>query len=285
MSKLRTFLILGRASNLPTVWSNCLAGWLLGGGGNDWSKFAVFCLGATLLYVGGMFLNDAFDVEFDRRHRRERPIPSGEILLKEVWIWGFIWLFLGVLGLVWMGKATAILAILLAGCIVAYDAIHKFTILAPFVMAACRFLLYLTAASIAYVGITGLVVWSAVALAAYIVGLSYIARTESAPGPLRYWPCIFLAIPVALALLVNDGRFRQTGCLYAAMMVIWVASSLRFIFAPRLSKNIGAAVSGLLAGIVFVDLLAVCPISTDVMGSFIILFLLAQFFQRRIPAT
>src|SRR5213594_1545943 len=30
----RTLLILGRASNVPTVWSNCLAGWLLGGGGS-----------------------------------------------------------------------------------------------------------------------------------------------------------------------------------------------------------------------------------------------------------
>ena len=32
-SNLRTLLVLGRASNLPTVWSNCFAGWLLGGGG------------------------------------------------------------------------------------------------------------------------------------------------------------------------------------------------------------------------------------------------------------
>ena len=28
-SQLRTLLILGRVSNLPTVWSNCLAGWWL----------------------------------------------------------------------------------------------------------------------------------------------------------------------------------------------------------------------------------------------------------------
>ena len=28
MASFRTFLTLGRVSNLPTVWSNCLAGWL-----------------------------------------------------------------------------------------------------------------------------------------------------------------------------------------------------------------------------------------------------------------
>src|SRR5213075_1303788 len=83
MSFLRTFLILGRVSNLPTVWSNCLAGWWLGGGGNSGMLPFLFA-GVTLLYLGGMFLNDAFDVEFDRQHREERPIPSGRISLATV---------------------------------------------------------------------------------------------------------------------------------------------------------------------------------------------------------
>ena len=61
---LRTLLVLGRASNLPTVWSNCLAGWILGGGGPH-KRLLALCGGATLLYVGGMFLNDAFDAQFD----------------------------------------------------------------------------------------------------------------------------------------------------------------------------------------------------------------------------
>ena len=74
MPRLRTLLILGRVSNLPTVWSNCLAGWWLGGGGNT-GKLPFLFAGTTLLYIGGMYLNDAFDVEFDRQHRKERPIP------------------------------------------------------------------------------------------------------------------------------------------------------------------------------------------------------------------
>src|SRR5881392_1903166 len=64
----RTLLVLGRVSNLPTVWSNCLAGWLLGGGGR-WALLAWACVGTSLLYVAGMFLNDAFDFNFDRQHR------------------------------------------------------------------------------------------------------------------------------------------------------------------------------------------------------------------------
>ena len=62
---LRILLILGRASNLPTVWSNCLAGWLLGGGGSL-RRLGWLCVGATWLYVGGMYLNDAFDAQFDQ---------------------------------------------------------------------------------------------------------------------------------------------------------------------------------------------------------------------------
>ena len=80
-NRLRTLLVLGRVSNLPTVWSNCLAAWLLGGGGAT-KDFLFIQLGASLLYLGGMFLNDAFDAEFDRQHRPERPIPSGLIMIE-----------------------------------------------------------------------------------------------------------------------------------------------------------------------------------------------------------
>src|SRR4029079_14896918 len=88
-SKLRTLLVLGRVSTLPTVWSNCLAGWWLGGGGK-WSLLAWTCVGTSLLYVAGMFLNDAFDANFDRQHRSSRPIPSGAISLNEVWVWALV---------------------------------------------------------------------------------------------------------------------------------------------------------------------------------------------------
>src|SRR6266513_3001707 len=105
---LRTFLVLGRASNLPTVWSNCLAGWLLGGGGT-FRRFVLLCAGSTFLYLGGMYLNDAFDAQFDQQHRRERPIPSGLVGQEDVWRWGVGLLVLGFLALLFFGKTTLIL--------------------------------------------------------------------------------------------------------------------------------------------------------------------------------
>ena len=93
---LHTLLILGRVSNLPTVWSNCLAGWWLSGGGNFW-KLPFLLSGMSALYTGGMFLNDAFDADFDRQRRTSRPIPSGTISADTVWLLGWAWLALGIL--------------------------------------------------------------------------------------------------------------------------------------------------------------------------------------------
>ena len=73
---LRALLVLSRVSHLPTVWSNCLAGWWLGGGGN-FAKLPLLFLGVSALYTGGMFLNDAFDADFDRQRRNNvqyRPV-------------------------------------------------------------------------------------------------------------------------------------------------------------------------------------------------------------------
>ena len=36
---------------------------------------------STLLYAGGVALNDVYDVDIDRQERPERPIPSGRISL------------------------------------------------------------------------------------------------------------------------------------------------------------------------------------------------------------
>src|ERR1700733_832512 len=96
LTRLRTLLTLGRISNLPTVWSNCLAGWWLSGGGNVW-KLPLLFFGVSALYTGGMFLNDAFDEEFDRQRRPERPIPSGEISARAVWTFGWALLAIGIL--------------------------------------------------------------------------------------------------------------------------------------------------------------------------------------------
>ncbi|HZO86303.1 MAG TPA: UbiA family prenyltransferase [Verrucomicrobiae bacterium] len=280
---LRTLLVLGRVSNLPTVWSNCLAGWILAGGGSP-SRLGWLCLGGTLLYIAGMYFNDAFDSTFDRQHRPERPIPSGAIGVTAVWQWGLLFLFGGLACLIPLGKGPAVLAVLLAATILLYDAVHKIFAFSPVIMAACRFLLVLLAASVGANGITGLTVWTAIVLAAYVIGLSFIAQKESTHIALRLWPVLFLLAPLLLAGIINTERFQKTGFLLALVLIGWLLRSLYFAFWAA-HRNVGRCVSSLLAGIVLVDLLAVGPgawWSVVIFGSF---FLLALVFQQFVPAT
>jgi 4-hydroxybenzoate polyprenyltransferase len=281
-SRFRTLLVLGRVSNLPTVWSNCLAAWLLGGGGR-WGRFAVLCAGASLLYTAGMFLNDAFDADFDRRYRAERPIPSGQISARAVWGMACAGLVAGWLSILGLGLNAALFAAVLTACIVVYDAIHKRAALAPLLMAACRFLLYLVAASTAQCGATQPLVWRAVALAAYITGLSYLARGESGPAPAKVWPILLLLVPIILAVAANPGGDAvQWGSV--AVMAVWILWCLRGGFLrPR--RPLTSAVSGLLAGIVLVDWLAAAAGGQGSVVVFVGLFLLALVSQRIAPAT
>ena len=110
MSFLRALLILCRVPGLVTIWSNCLAGWWLGGH-RDTSKVPVMLAGCSLLYLGGSFLNDAFDADFDKEFRRTRPIPAGSFSLKAVWRWGVALLAMGVLVLLLIGTFAAGLAL------------------------------------------------------------------------------------------------------------------------------------------------------------------------------
>jgi len=237
-----------------------------------------------LLYVAGMYFNDAFDATFDRQHRPERPIPSGAISVTAVWQWGFVWLC-GGLACVWhLGTTPAILATLLSAAIIVYDVVHKIFAFSPILMAACRFLLLLLAASIASDGVTGLAVWSALVLAAYVIGLSFIAQRESTHMALRYWPAIFLLLPIGLAAIVNTGPFQRSALILVLVLLIWMARCLYFAFWSA-QRNIGRVVSGLLAGIALVDALAVVPGAPWAVTAFAALFLLALVFQKFVPAT
>ena len=282
-SKPRTLLILGRVSNLPTVWSNCLAGWCLAGHGGIAALVGV-ALAASFLYEGGMFLNDAFDAEFDSHHRRTRPIPSGAISEREVWRWGFIFLAFGLAIAAWLNPAVVLWAALLCVCILFYNAVHKWTPLAPALMGLCRFCVYALAASAAPRGVTGEVIWKGLSLAAYIVGLSCLARKESSRVRISFWPSLLLLTPVVFAGLFDNDSSWMAAVVDSLVLAGWSAWAVSRSLGHK-EPNIGYTVSRLLAGVVLVDVLAVASSGEPWMGCFAVWFALALLLQRYIPAT
>jgi 4-hydroxybenzoate polyprenyltransferase len=282
----RTLLVLGRVSNLPTVWSNCVAGWWLGGGGHFW-KLPPLLLGVSLLYTGGMFLNDAFDQEFDRLRRPERPIPSGKIPAANVWGYGFGQLTFGVLVLCCCDSAVAaICAVALAAFIVLYDFTHKFFIASPWLMGACRFWVYVIAGATGVDGLNGFAIFGGAALAFYVVGLSYIARGESSRNRVPFWPLLLLVAPIILAFMVNTGGYRPPAIWISILLALWIGRCVRSVFLGG-GTNAGWIVSNLLAGIIAVDWLAVAPIIRPWLGALVLLplFGLTKWLQKFVPAT
>ncbi|HPC61160.1 MAG TPA: UbiA family prenyltransferase [Verrucomicrobiota bacterium] len=255
MSVLRAIATLSRPSLLPGVWSNCLAGWWLGGGGHS-DVVPVLLAGVTLIFLGGCFLNDAFDAEFDQQHQPDRPIPSGVVSRKAVWTWGIGFLVAGALLCVWQRPATAVAGLVLVATVILFNALHRWFALTPLVWGFCRLLLYLLGASVAVRGLTGWAIWSGLAAGCYAAGAAWLPRLQPKSNPALPWPAALLGVPVALALILNSGGYREAALILSLVLVLWVVRSLRQGIWTRPQEPARSA-PGLLAGIIVADWLAV----------------------------
>ena len=252
MSRLSTLLALGRVSNLPTVWSNALAGVALAGtqGAGTWPvRTALLAAGVlSLFYVAGMWLNDAFDAESDAKERPGRPIPSGEIRRAAVFVVGFCLLGLAVgLGFL-LGRGAGLAGLALAAAILLYDGLHKRIAAAPVLMGACRFLAYAFAALSAG-GLSGPALAGAAGLLCYVVGLTHAARQEAYDRIESGWPLLVLAIPLILAAWQAAVPLAIMACVGFALWLAWCA----WLLVRRRTGDVPRAVVGLIAGISLYD--------------------------------
>jgi 4-hydroxybenzoate polyprenyltransferase len=282
--QLRTLLALGRVALLPTVWSNCLAGWWLAGGGNYW-KLPFLFFGTGLLATGGAFLNDAFDADYDRQRHANRPIPLGKISSDLVWRLGFGQLVAGIFLLIFCSQLTAGAGIVLALCILLYNFMHQFFTAAPWLLGACRFWVYVIAGATGSYGLNGWPIFCGAALAFYTAGTDYVLRPKTFRGLIPHWPLLLLIAPIALAMVMNSGHFRTPAILISILLTGWTLRCVRNIF---LGGEINAVhtQANLLAGIVFVDWLSSAPQISPGNGLviFLALFGLTKLAQKWMPA-
>jgi hypothetical protein len=284
-------LRLGRISNLPTVWTNVLVGALLAGGHLADPRLPLLMLALSLFYIGGMFLNDAFDRDFDAAHRPERPIPSGLVSARQVFAIGFGLLAIGIATVAAVGRsATGIAAWRatasssgLAAVIVFYNAYHKANPLSPLVMGLCRVLVVLTAAFAMADLPTNPVLLAAGALLCHLIGLTYIAKQEHLDRIGRLWPLGFLAVPVVYGSV-----------LAVATPIVWLPMALYLaVLAHALGRlrrrapgDVPRAVVVLIAGMSVLDGIV---LAGDGQGSAAALaigaFVLTLALQRWVPGT
>jgi 4-hydroxybenzoate polyprenyltransferase len=289
---LRTLLVLGRVSNLPTVWSNLLVGCLLAHVEDRLDMVFSVLLGGSYIYIGGMYLNDYFDAAFDDRFHPERPIPSGAISRRAVGLIAALWFMFGFGLFITQGFVVASLALLLIAAVILYDFHHKGVWWAPLLMGFCRFLLYPLAAlpSLGLDVWPRLVNWNAVyldaaALGLYVAGITYLARGESRPEKPTRWALLLLLVPIGLPFASALPSFRFQEVLVSSLVLLAWMAWLLVPFWRRTKPSIGRVVSGLLAGIVLVDMVAITPVIGVEAGLFLPLFFLALLLQRFIPAT
>ena len=284
-------LRLGRVSNVPTVWTNAAAGVALAGSGFPLAIFAGLMLALSLFYIGGMYLNDAFDREIDARERPERPIPSGIVAAQTVFAIGFALMAAGWLLLVAIGYApddgtgwrAPLAGALLGGAIVVYDMWHKANPASPLIMGLCRVLVYVTAAVAVAPFVSSKMAVAAVVALAYLIGLTYAAKQENLGRITNAWPLGFLAAAIGYA--VWTATPGVAAFLAAAAFIGWLAWSMQFLLMPD-RVNVPRAVVSLIAGLCLLDavFIAAAGYTWPVLlaaGA----FLLTRALQRHIPGT
>jgi len=184
---LHAYLQLVRLPNIFTAIADVAMGFLFIQGitnSRDAWTLGLLIGASSLLYASGVVLNDVFDHRRDARERPERPIPSGRVPLRvAAWLGGELML-LGVASAWLAGYVSGsfhpgFVAALLAGCILAYDALLKRTPVGPPAMGGCRMLNVLLGMSVANAA------WQtehwlvAGGIGTYIVGVTWFARTET----------------------------------------------------------------------------------------------------------
>lgn len=293
--KVGTLLELGRTSNLPTVWSNVLCGAVLSGADLRLSPLLLMGTVGSLFYLGGMFLNDAFDAPFDARERPERPIPSGRASRGSVLGLGILLLLVGLLGLTWAGASglsASGYGALISGLgtvvlILIYDRWHKGYALAPWVMGGCRAGLIVTSALLVAEQASAPVLLGALALLGYVAGLTHVASFETGTALRRLGPTFLVLGPSVLALWwLLSGRAPVGAVLVALIVELgWVARAIGLAIQGGPGR-IGQAVVGLIGGIALVDAVLIAasgqPLLALLSAGF---FVLASVLSRRIRAT
>jgi len=335
MTKFSAILATGRISNLPTVWCNVLVAFLLVQlapamfGDFPSSIFSVplllvSCLAASCLYVGGCFLGDAVDVEFDKSHKPDRPIPMGVLDRNSIYGYAAFLLTTGiVLPFAYLKFSTdsfapsaLVASLLLAGAIIIYSLWHKRSpwIGLPFI-GACRFFLVIFGVYIAIMtvpslqdvfdasaeaprdgslsGVCGgggarpIVFLYALCVGFYTICFASVARSESSPKPITWRKGLMvtmLLLPL-LALPLNLNILFHSVVDMSSLIALILYWLWMISAFRKINSNKGQFVSRSLAGFCLLDATFAAQFGWPWLLVCLLLFGLSHTLQKWAPAT
>jgi 4-hydroxybenzoate polyprenyltransferase len=245
----------------------------------------------TLFYLGGMYLNDAFDADIDARERPERPIPAGEIARSTVFCVGFV-LLTGGLALLCLaayqspehtGVWPGVSGVILAGAIVFYNWHHKGNVLSPVVMGLCRLLIYVSVGFCFAVVLPLPLLIGAILLFSYLIGLTYVAKQENLGEVKNLWPLLFLAAPVIYGGVLSSEAWPTFA--YWVIFVVAIVAAL-WLVRRRQSGDIPRAVVTLIAGMSLLDAILISGVGEPCLALVAVLgFALTLGLQRVVSGT
>ena len=281
-NKFLAVLELCRVSNLPTVISNCVAGSLVAEGILGLALIFVL-IGASLVYSGGMVMNDAVDFRYDKEFKKDRPIVSSKISLFSSWQLAVLFLVSGSVFL-GIGSTSYFWVALLIISIIFYNVFHKKFGITIYVMGFCRSLLYFIAGYTISLS-NSVILWGLV-LGLYTAGITLVARGEDTDQKVKMIGIILLTAPVFLSIYCSLVSLNLIVPIIfsSSALIVLILYSLRIINSENPGK-IGKAVSLLIAGMCIVDSMAV----SSVIGYQGLLFIfgvpIVLIFQRKIAGT
>jgi 4-hydroxybenzoate polyprenyltransferase len=265
MKHIKAYAQLLRLPNVFTACADIFLGWLAvsaQGSVLPFSSLWLLLLSSACLYSAGMVLNDFFDVEQDRQERPFRPIPSGRIARGTAGFLGCGLLLLG-LGATWMaGENSFFVAVILGGCILAYDGGVKRTWLGPLVMGSCRFLNVLLGCSAGSAFLAGWMIHLAAIVGIYIVGVTLFARSEAGKSKKAVlWSAVgVMAAASVLAVILpvvwwgTSDRWEWIVFPYALIgWVLFLALPIQRALEQPEPSNVQAAVKRSIFGLIVLD--------------------------------
>lgn len=293
-ARLLAYMQLLRLPNVFTAIADVAMGYLVTRAGYEaGGAFLLLVLTSCSLYLSGMVLNDVFDVEQDRKERPSRPIPSGRVRPRAALRLGFALLLSGLaLGistcLVTGSLRPAVVASVLALCILLYDAALKSTLLGPAIMGACRMLNVLVGMSLAVNTAGELRAWAAAewvvaaGVGVYVAGITWFARTEaqtSSRGQLTAALAVLVgglglltSLPEWRSLVVSVGRWYL---LWAILTLLIGQACIAAIREPT-PQHVQLAVKRCLRSLILLDAVVCFGVRGPVWGGLILLLLVPQ---------